>query len=69
VAKQQSTIRRSHQRTRKVRHKTSARITPYQWLGAGAITLGIGAAALAGGSGVAYADEGSGAGSAGASNA
>lgn len=69
MAKQQSTIRRSHQRTRKARHKTSARITPYQWLGAGAITLGIGAAALAGGSGVAYADEGSGAGSAAASNA
>ncbi|MBB3748506.1 VCBS repeat-containing protein [Mycolicibacterium sp. BK634] len=40
------------------------RVVPYQWLGAGAISLGIGAA-LAGGSGVAHAEAESGTGSAG----
>jgi VCBS repeat-containing protein len=56
-----------HHRSGQHAHRNkSSRNQPYQWLGAGAVTLGIGAA-LAAGSGVAQADEGSGAGSAGPS--
>jgi len=55
----------SHQRARAPR-QTNRRLVPYQWLGAGAVSLGIGAA-LAGGTAVAHADAGSGSASGGSS--
>lgn len=55
----------SRVRTRALQNK-SHRLVPYQWLGAGAVSLGIGAA-LAGGAAVAHAETGSGPASGGSS--